>query len=52
MPFINKSGGFQTLQQIFENYQPLNERGVINVPADPARTVPVNSTSLNNGKYR
>jgi phosphodiesterase/alkaline phosphatase D-like protein len=35
VPFINKSGGFQTLQQIFENYQPLTERGVINVAADP-----------------
>jgi phosphodiesterase/alkaline phosphatase D-like protein len=35
VPFMNKSGGFQTLQQIFENYQPLNERGLINAPADP-----------------
>src|SRR5207247_9524402 len=26
VPFINKSGGFQTLQQVFENYQPINER--------------------------
>ena len=32
---MNKSGGFQTLQQIFENYQPLKERGLIDVPADP-----------------
>jgi len=35
VPFMNKSGGFQRLQQVFENYQPLNERGMINVPADP-----------------
>ena len=35
VPFMNKSGGFQRLQQVFENYQPLTERGVITVPADP-----------------
>ena len=35
VPFMNKSGGFQRLQQVFENYQPLNERGLITVPADP-----------------
>jgi phosphodiesterase/alkaline phosphatase D-like protein len=35
VPFINKSGGFQTLQQVFENYQPMKERGLINVPSDP-----------------
>src|SRR5438034_9923648 len=35
VPFINKSGGFQTLQQVFENYQPINERGLINAPSDP-----------------
>jgi phosphodiesterase/alkaline phosphatase D-like protein len=35
VPFINKSGGFQTLQQVFENYQPLKERGLINGPSDP-----------------
>ena len=35
VPFMNKSGGFQRLQQVFENYQPLTERGLINVPADP-----------------
>jgi len=35
VPFMNKSGGFQTLQQVFENYQPLNERGLINAPSDP-----------------
>jgi phosphodiesterase/alkaline phosphatase D-like protein len=33
--FMNGSGGFQTLQQVFENYQPLKERGLINAPADP-----------------
>jgi hypothetical protein len=33
--FMNKSGGFQTLQQVFENYQPMKERGLINVPSDP-----------------
>jgi len=33
--FMNKSGGFQTLQQVFENYQPMRERGLINVPSDP-----------------
>jgi phosphodiesterase/alkaline phosphatase D-like protein len=35
IPFINKSGGFQTLQQVFENYQPMKERGLINAPSDP-----------------
>src|SRR6266550_8418302 len=35
VPFMNKSGGFQTLQQVFENYQPISERGLINVPSDP-----------------
>src|SRR6266478_777748 len=28
VPFMNKSGGFQRLQQVFENYQPMTERGV------------------------
>jgi hypothetical protein len=32
---MNKSGGFQTLQQVFENYQPMKERGLINAPSDP-----------------
>ena len=32
---MNKSGGFQRLQQVFENYQPIEERGLINVPSDP-----------------
>jgi len=35
VPFISKSGGFQTLQQVFENYQPMKERGLINAPSDP-----------------
>src|SRR6266403_2426222 len=35
VPFMNKSGGFQRLQQVFENYQPVTERGVLTVPADP-----------------
>jgi phosphodiesterase/alkaline phosphatase D-like protein len=35
VPFMNKSGGLQRLQQVFENYQPLTERGVLTVPADP-----------------
>src|SRR5262249_6408206 len=35
VPFMNKSGGFQVMQQVFENYQPIKERGLINAPADP-----------------
>jgi len=35
VPFMNKSGGFQMLQQVFENYQPMKERGLINAPSDP-----------------
>jgi phosphodiesterase/alkaline phosphatase D-like protein len=35
VPFMNKSGGFQTLQHVFENYQPMKERGLINAPSDP-----------------
>jgi len=34
-PFINKSTGFQTLQQVFMNYQPVKERGTNNTPGDP-----------------
>jgi phosphodiesterase/alkaline phosphatase D-like protein len=34
-PFMNKSGGFQTLQQAYLNYQPVKDRGTLNVPADP-----------------
>jgi phosphodiesterase/alkaline phosphatase D-like protein len=33
--FMNKSAGFQTLQQVYINYQPLKERGLIAAPADP-----------------
>ena len=33
--FINKSGGFQTLQQVFLNYQPIKDRGIIVAPSDP-----------------
>src|SRR5438309_5246657 len=32
---MNKSGGFQTMQQVFESYQPINERGLNNAPSDP-----------------
>jgi phosphodiesterase/alkaline phosphatase D-like protein len=35
VPFINKSGGFQTLQQVFENYQSMKKRVLINAPSDP-----------------
>jgi len=34
-PFMNESGGFQTLQQVYLNYQPVKDRGTLNVPADP-----------------
>ena len=37
-PFINKSGGFQTLQRVYLNYQPVKDRGTLNVPADPRTT--------------
>src|SRR5262245_2071701 len=33
--FMNESGGFQVLQQVFMNYQPIKERGLIQAPADP-----------------
>src|SRR5215831_1365043 len=35
VPFMNKSGGFETLQQVYVNYQPVKDRGTLNVPADP-----------------
>jgi hypothetical protein len=35
VPFMNKSGGFQTLQQIYFNYQPVKDRGTLIVPSDP-----------------
>ncbi|HZL79028.1 MAG TPA: acid phosphatase, partial [Candidatus Limnocylindrales bacterium] len=34
-PFINKSAGFQTLQQVYMNYQPVKERGTISALSDP-----------------
>ena len=34
-PFINQSKGFQTLQQVYLNYQPIADRGTINAPNDP-----------------
>ena len=34
-PFMNKSAGFQTLQQVYINYQPTRERGIISAPSDP-----------------
>jgi phosphodiesterase/alkaline phosphatase D-like protein/phospholipase C len=33
--YMNRSGGFQTLQQVFMNYQPIKERGNIVAPSDP-----------------
>ncbi len=33
--YMNKSGGFQTLQQVFLNYQPMKNRGTISAPSDP-----------------
>ncbi len=37
--FMNKSAGFQTLERVFLNYQPINENhapgGLINAPSDP-----------------
>ena len=33
-PFINKSAGFQTLQQVYMNYQPVKERGLISATND------------------
>ncbi|MDD5199876.1 MAG: alkaline phosphatase D family protein, partial [Terrimicrobiaceae bacterium] len=35
--FMNQSQGFQTLQQVFLNYQPIANRGTVNAPSD-ART--------------
>jgi phosphodiesterase/alkaline phosphatase D-like protein len=35
VPFMNKSGGFQQLQQVYLNYQPVKDRGPLNVPGDP-----------------
>jgi acid phosphatase len=33
--YMNRSTGFQTLQQIYMSYQPVKERGTIVAPADP-----------------
>ena len=33
--FINRSVGFQTLQNVFLNYQPIADRGTVNSPSDP-----------------
>lgn len=33
--FINKTPGFQTLQQVYLDYQPVSDRGMINAPQDP-----------------
>jgi len=33
--YINQTGGFQTLQQVFLSYQPIKDRGIINAPSDP-----------------
>ncbi len=33
-PFMNQSGGFQTLEQVFLNYQPIRDRGTVNAPSD------------------
>jgi phosphodiesterase/alkaline phosphatase D-like protein len=35
LTFINKALGFQTLQQVYLNYQPVKERGFIDAVADP-----------------
>lgn len=33
--YMNRSLGFLTLQQVFINYQPVADRGTLNVPSDP-----------------
>ncbi len=33
--FLNKTGGFLTMQQVFLNYQPIKDRGTISAPSDP-----------------
>jgi len=32
--FMNKALGFQTLQQVFMSFQPIQDRGLVNAPAD------------------
>ncbi|EDY18038.1 phosphoesterase [Chthoniobacter flavus Ellin428] len=33
--FLNQSGGFLALQNVFLNYQPMKNRGTVNAPSDP-----------------
>jgi phosphodiesterase/alkaline phosphatase D-like protein len=33
--FMNKATGFEILQQVYLNHQPVHEHGFLNVPADP-----------------
>jgi phosphodiesterase/alkaline phosphatase D-like protein len=33
--YINRSVGFQTLQNVFLSYQPIADRGLVNAPSDP-----------------
>jgi phosphodiesterase/alkaline phosphatase D-like protein len=33
--YINRSVGFQTLQNVFLSYQPISDRGVVSSPTDP-----------------
>lgn len=33
--FMNQSAGFLTLQQVYLNYQPIADRGLVNAPQDP-----------------
>lgn len=32
--YMNKTGGFQTMQNVFLNYQPVKDRGTISAPSD------------------
>lgn len=33
--YMNRAPGFQVLQQVYLNYQPIADRGLVNSPADP-----------------
>ena len=33
--YMNRSTGFRTLQNVFLNYQPIADRGLVNAPGDP-----------------
>ena len=33
--YMNRSTGFQTLQQVYMNYQPVKDRGTVSAPSDP-----------------